>query len=48
LASFLGESGEGIFNRGGEPIGHGLKIERKRIIFDKAMPNVKVQNPNEN
>jgi hypothetical protein len=47
LASFLGESGEGIFNGGGEPIGYGLKIERKRIMTDKAMSNVKIQNSSE-
>jgi hypothetical protein len=47
LASFLGEPGEGIFNRGGEPVDYSLKVERKRIIIDKAMSNVKAQNPNE-
>jgi hypothetical protein len=31
LASFFSQSGEGIFDRGGEPIDYGLKIERKRI-----------------
>jgi len=39
--------GEGIFNGGGEPIGYGLKIERKRIMTDKAMSNVKIQNSSE-
>ena len=46
LASCFGESGEGIFNRGGEPIDYGLKFERERIVIDKAMSNVKAQNPN--
>ena len=31
LASFSGESGEGIFDRGGGPIDHGLNFERERI-----------------
>ena len=40
LAFFFGESGERIFDRGGEPIDHCLKFERKRIT---EMPNPKLE-----